>query len=228
MNHLSIEDRLELLVADCLSPSEESALLTEIEAHPDHFRTLSMLFLEDRKWRVSFAECQEPVDVKTATDSKNPAWWSSPVISLVAAACLTCAFFLGRGLQPIQTNAASPTITMFEPTNLSNDLTRDESIAVDFVDGDEVVLGIAEWDSRFGHQATPLFDLDAAIPNEQLVAAAPDPILNIPSAMQRDLRRAGWSIEQTFTHVKIRLVGGQRLSLPLTDYQYRFVGRDVY
>ncbi|MEO1616179.1 MAG: hypothetical protein AAFV88_10040 [Planctomycetota bacterium] len=219
-----MEDRLELLASDCLSATEEQDLLRELETDSEHYRTLALLLLEERRWERSFAACNG-----TATTASASAFLfrsRQTVLLFASAACLLVAFLAGHSWRSDLSDDDS-----FAAMNASTNRTGETQAVSELFDSDAIdstVLGVAEWENLFGPQASPLYAFDQVPGESELSADTTAAPPELPSSVLRDLRRAGWSIEQTQTLVTIRLVGGQRLSLPLTDYRYRYIGREIY
>ncbi|MEM0925001.1 MAG: hypothetical protein AAGJ83_03100 [Planctomycetota bacterium] len=232
-----LEDRIELLAADCLSPREVLSLLNELEPGDPHWRMLSLLLLEERKWTHDFSAladqdcdvaseqvgaCDEAARMSVTKQRSGKPWGV-----LAVAACLCLSFLAGRYWNDsLSTGIAS--------TQIAGVINRVDALAVAEEPmmeikaiGETRVLGIAEWENSFGPQATPLYEFDESQRSRVSEVALNEQMASIPPRVEKEMRRAGWLIEPRQLNVTIRLVGGQQLSLPLQDYRYRFIGRQV-
>lgn len=244
---LPLEDRLELLAADALPLDEAGALLQDLDENGPHWKTLALLMLEERRWAPALV-AENPIQNGPASET-SPSLIASIqtrskrrtiIASIAISACLLMSFLIGQRYRndAIESIGQRPSTPMRPDQGVEPQQKKTQpaplspSRIIGIEDNGSKVLGIAEWESRFGRQASPLYEFrsDQTFADSETANSSADALANAGFApsVRRELRRAGWSVEPTRTLVTIRLIGGQQLSLPMTDYQCRYVGRDVY
>ncbi|WP_422931096.1 hypothetical protein [Singulisphaera sp. PoT] len=215
------DDRwIDRLVDGELSPAERAELLKTLDASPDGWRRCALAFLEAQAWRSAMQPSvasssfdthpweETPEEIQTSRPPrilKLPTQAAALLRTVALAACLFLAFAMGRMGGERTPSASVPVVMQEVHSSLTSNPSRGESApkpAVLKTGVEDVAPDRVEVDPKW-------------------LATIPNPV---PEHVLRQLQRRGYEVEQHEAVLTMPLGDGQRVHVPVDEFQVRYVG----